>query len=152
MQSKYINDFSSFTKKDNYIYVYVRVSTNLQSTDTQLLEIYNYCEKERLYPPVENIFSDDGISGYKVSWKDRKIGIIINEKCKKEDIIILPELSRAGRNIHEVNEIIKVYLDKKILLIDVKNNIKFNESLQSSIMGQIYDMVSLIERTQISEE
>ena len=74
-ENKYIKIFDGF--KQQYDNVYVRVSTNLQSIDNQLLEVYNYCDKERIYPPKKNIYYDEGISGYKVYRKDRKIYDII---------------------------------------------------------------------------
>ena len=150
MNKKYLDLFDNFIQHDDNVYVYVRVSTNLQSIDNQLLEVFNYCEKERIYPPKKNIYYDEGISGYKVSWKDRKIYDIIS-KCKKNDIIILPELSRAGRNMYEVNEIIAHCKNNNITLIDVKNKIKFDGQLHSAILGQLYGMFSLIERNLISE-
>lgn len=149
-ENKYLKMFDDFKQRDDNVYVYVRVSTNMQSIDNQLLEVYNYCEKERIYPPKKNIYYDEGISGYKVSWKDRKIYDVIT-KCKKNDIIILPELSRAGRNMYEVNEIIAHCKNNNITLIDVKNKIKFDGQLHSAILGQLYGMFSLIERNLISE-
>jgi hypothetical protein len=38
--------FDDFKQQDD---VYVRVSTTLQSVNNQLLEVYNYCDKERIY-------------------------------------------------------------------------------------------------------
>ena len=147
---KYIDLFKNFSNTDKNIFAYTRVSTTLQTIDTQLLEIYNYCEKEKLYPPLENIYNDEGISGYKVSWKKRKLGIII-EKCKKGSIIIIPELSRIGRNMYENNDFLKHCNDHNIILIDIKNNIKYDGSFQSQIMGQLYGMVCNMERKAISD-
>ena len=149
MDTKYIDLFSSFKDTKDNIYVYVRVSTDLQNTDGQLFEVYNYCKKELLYPPIKNIYVDHAVSGYKVSYKDRKIGEILN-KCKKESIIIVPEISRMARNMFEISEIIKYCCDNKILIIDIKNNIKYDGSIQSLLMSQVYGMVALLEREQIS--
>lgn len=150
MDTKYIDLFGSFTDTNDTIYVYVRVSTDLQSTDGQLFEVYNYCKKESLYPPIKNIYVDNGVSGFKISYKDRKIGEILN-KCKKGDTIIIPEISRIARNMYEVSEVLKHCCDSKILIIDIKNNVRYDGSMQSQLMGQLYGIVSLIERTQISE-
>lgn len=150
MDTKYLDLFRSFNETNQNIYVYVRVSTDLQNTDGQLFEVYNYCKKELLYPPINNIYIDHGISGFKISYKDRKIGEII-KKCKKGDTIIVPEISRIARNLYEVSEVLKHCLDNKILVIDIKNNVKYDGSLQSQLMGQVFGIVSLVERTQISE-
>lgn len=149
METKYLDLFKTLEDQKDNIYVYVRVSTDLQNTDGQLFEVFNYCKKEKLHPIVQNIYVDNGISGYKVSYKDRKIGEILN-KCKKESIIIVPELSRMSRNMFESSEIIKFCMDNKITIVDIKNNIKYDGSLQSQLMSQIYGMVSLLEREAIS--
>lgn len=150
MNIRFIDKIKSWENKTNNVFVYCRVSTDLQTTESQLFEITNYCEKEKIYPPLENFYTDDGISGFKFSWKKRKIGMIV-DKCKKGDTIILPELSRAGRNMHEQNEFLKHCIDNKIILIDIKNNIKYDGSINSQIMGQIINMVCFMERTAISE-
>lgn len=153
METKYIDLFKDLEDKKDNIYVYCRVSTDLQSTDGQLFEVFNYCKKEKLHPIIENIYVDNGISGYKVSYKNRKIGEILN-KCKelgkKDSIIIVPELSRMSRNMFESSEIIKFCMDNKITIVDIKNSIKYDGSLQSQLMSQIYGMVSLLEREAIS--
>ena len=150
MDTKYLDLFGSFENPNDTIYVYVRVSTDMQNTDGQLFEVYNYCKKESLYPPIKNIYIDHGISGYKISYKDRKIGEIIN-KCKKGDTIIIPEISRIARNMYEVSEVLKYCCDTKILVIDIKNNVRYDGSVQSQLIGQVYGMVALLERNQISE-
>ena len=153
METKYIDLFKDLEDKKDNIYVYCRVSTSLQDTAGQLFEVFNYCKKEKLHPIIENIYVDNGISGYKVSYKNRKIGEILN-KCKelgkKDSIIIVPELSRMSRNMFESSEIIKFCMDNKITIVDIKNSIKYDGSLQSQLMSQIYGMVSLLEREAIS--
>jgi len=150
IDTKYIDQFKTFTDTKDSIYVYVRVSTDMQNTDGQLFEVYNYCKKESLYPPIQNIYVDHAVSGYKISYKDRKIGEILT-KCKKGDIIIVPEISRMARNMYEISEIIKHCCDNKILILDIKNSVKYDGSIQSQLMGQVYGMVALLERNQISE-
>lgn len=150
MDTKYLDLFGSFENPNDTIYVYVRVSTDMQNTDGQLFEVYNYCKKESLYPPIKNIYIDHGISGYKISYKDRKIGIILKQ-CKKGDTIIIPEISRIARNMYEVSEVLKYCCDTKILVIDIKNGIKYDGSVTTQLMGQVYGMVALLERNQISE-
>jgi len=146
----YLRKFDEFPSFDNNIYVYCRVSTDLQTTDTQLLEIYNFCLKERIYPPSKNVFSDDGISGYKVSWKKRKI-YEIAQKLKKGDMVIVPEISRLSRKMDELNEIVKFFNDNGVTLIGIKNNLRLDGSLSSKILCQVLTMVSEIERDQISK-
>ena len=151
METKYLDLFKTLEDKKDNIFTYCRVSTDMQCSDSQLFEVFNYCKKEKLHPIIENIYVDNGISGYKVSYKDRKIGEILNKcKSKKDCIIIVPELSRMSRNMFECSEIIKFCMDNKIIIIDLKNNVRYDGSIQSQIMSQVYGMISLLEREAIS--
>lgn len=144
-----LTQFDEFPNIDNHIYVYIRVSTDKQDINAQLIEVYNYCAKERLYPPSKNIYIEQGISGT-VLWRDRKIFNIV-ESSKKDDIIIVPEISRLGRNMNEVNQIIGICSEKKVIIIDIKNKLKLDGSFQSSIMASLYTIFSQMERQLISE-
>lgn len=134
---------------DNHIYAYIRISTNKQTTESQLNELNNYCESHNYNLNPQNIIIDEGVSG-SVKWTDRKINDIMN-KIKKNDIIIVPEISRIGRNMNEVNEIIAICDRNKVKIIDIKNNLTLDGSFQSNMMASLYSMFSQMERQIISE-
>jgi putative DNA-invertase from lambdoid prophage Rac len=145
-----INKFDEFPNQDNGTYIYLRVSTDKQSTDGQLKEVYEYCKKNRIYPPCKNIFIDEAVSG-KINWKERKLNDIV-EKVIKGDIIIVPELSRLGRNMMEIQSLINdLACIKKIIIIDIKNNLRLDGSFQSSIMAMILSMCAQMERELTAE-
>lgn len=144
-----IDDFDKFTTKDKHVYIYIRISTGKQDITNQLNEVYNYCLNERLYPVSANIYIDEGVSG-KVNWKERKINDIIN-MVKKNDIIIVPEISRLGRNMTEVNHIVAICNEKRVIVHDIKNKIKLDGSFQASIMANLHSMFAQMERQLISE-
>lgn len=142
--------FDEFPDKDNGTYVYVRVSTDRQSTEGQLLEVYEWCLKNRIYPPSKNIFIDEAVSG-KIKWEERKFNDIVN-LLKKGDQIIVPELSRIGRNMTEIQSLMHILVvEKKIVIHDIKNNLKLDGSFQSSIMAMLFSMCAQMERQLISE-
>lgn len=146
-----IDKFDEFPAKDNHVYCYLRVSTDKQNIDSQIKEIYDYCIKERLYPPKDNIYCDEAVSGFKVKWENRKLKLIY-DKLKKGDILIIPELSRLGRKMGEINALLHdLSSNKKIIVIDIKNNLKLDGSLQSQIMSSIFNIASELERNLISE-
>lgn len=139
------NEFDGFISHDNDIFVYLRVSTIKQSVEGQLLEVLNYCKKNRVYPPYKNIFIDEAISGAK-DWQKRKLNEIV-DMAKKGDTIIVPELSRLGRDMMSINGLINDLVNvKKITIIDIKNNLKLDGSFQSSIMSVIMNICSQMER------
>ena len=142
-------DFDRFPIHDDHVFVYLRISTDRQNITSQLNEIYNYCNLKRLYPPSVNIYMDENVSG-KVSWKKRQIATII-DKCKKGSIILTPELSRLGRNMNEVNQLIAICDETKVTIHDVKNKLVLDGTFQSSIMAQLYSIFGQMERQLISE-
>lgn len=134
--------------KEKTNYVYLRVSTDKQEIESQQLEVKKYCKDNNIVVDESNIYIDESISGT-IHWKKRKINDIIN-KMKKDDLLIVPELSRISRNMYETFEMINILQEKKCNLIAIKNNIKLDDSLQSKMMLSMYAMFSEVERNLIS--
>ena len=76
------------------IYGYIRVSTDKQTTENQRFEINNFAIEKQL--EVEE-WIEETISGTK-KLNDRKFGALL-QKIKKDDTLIVTELSRMGRKI-----------------------------------------------------
>ena len=89
-------------------------------------------------------FIEEQISG-KVSWRNRKIFAIINE-AKKDDVIIVSELSRLGRSMLEIMEILSIATQKQLKIYSVKGDWHLDGSIQSKVMAMVFSMASEIER------
>jgi DNA invertase Pin-like site-specific DNA recombinase len=87
-------------------------------------------------------FVQEKVSG-KVSWRNRKIGPILDE-LKKGDVILLSEFSRLGRSMLEVMEIIA--MQKGIRIYTVKGAWQLDDSIQSKVMAMVFAMASEIDR------
>lgn len=131
------------------IYIYIRVSTSKQECASQILEVQNYCIKNSYIPPEENIYIDENTSGT-IPWKKRKLKYII-ENLKKNDIIIVPEISRLGRNMYENSEIFNICKNLDVKIIIIKHNMVFDGSFNSGMMVSFYSMFSEMEKNLISE-
>lgn len=145
---EYLKQFDEFKDKDLKTYVYARVSTNKQTLSGQLKEIYNFCVNNRMYPPRENIYYDWAKSG-KIDWDKRELNKIVERvrESKKTGIMIIPELSRLGRNMGQINGLIEELVNKyNITIIDIKNNLKMDGSLQSKILSTIMNICAELER------
>ena len=124
---------------------YLRISTvdqDIEKNKSDILKLAN--EKRRGY--VE--FIEEQISG-KVSWRNRKIFAIINE-AKKDDVIIVSELSRLGRSMLEIMEILSIATQKQLKIYSVKGDWHLDGSIQSKVMAMVFSMASEIERDLIS--
>ena len=124
---------------------YLRVSSPQQDTEKNKADILKFAN-ERTFGHVK--FIEEKISGKK-SWKERKIFNIIND-LGKNDRLIVPELSRLGRSMLEVIEIIAVAKEKNINVYSVKGPWELNGTITSKVMCMVFAMVAEIEHDFIS--
>lgn len=124
---------------------YLRISTVDQDIEKNKSDILKLDNEKRL-GYVE--FIEEQISG-KVSWRNRKIFAIINE-AKKDDVIIVSELSRLGRSMLEIMEILSIATQKQLKIYSVKGDWHLDGSIQSKVMAMVFSMASEIERDLIS--
>ena len=130
----------------NRTYAYIRVSTDKQDTENQRFEILKYANDKKL-GNVE--FIEETISGRK-SWKERQLGKLV-EKIQKGDILIVTELSRLGRSMLEIMELLSILLRKGVELHVVKNNQILKDDLQSKVFAMAFSIAAEIERELISQ-
>lgn len=127
-------------------YSYLRVSTLEQDTEKNKLEILKFANSKKL-GNVE--FVEEQISG-KSNFKKRQLGTLL-EKMQKDDILIVPELSRIARSITQIFEVIEIVKEKGIVLYSLKENFCSNDkSITSTVATTIFALVAQIERDLIS--
>lgn len=130
----------------NRTVAYLRVSTidqNLEKNKADILHLAN----DKNLGRVE--FIEEKISG-KVSWRQRKIGPLLNE-LKKGDTILLSEFSRLGRSMLECMEIISIAVEKEIKIYTVKGGWQLDDTIHSKVMAMVFSMAAEIERDLISK-
>ncbi len=124
---------------------YLRVSTVSQDLEKNKTDILKYANDNKL----GNVdFVEEVVSG-KVSWKARKIKEVI-DSLGKDDWLIVAELSRLGRSMLEIMEIIGEAKRQEINIHAIKNNWTLNGSIESKILLMVFSMASEIERDLIS--
>lgn len=127
-------------------FAYLRVSTLLQDTEKNKLEILKFANSKKL-GNVE--FIEEQISG-RANFKNRQLGVLL-EKMKKDDVLIVSELSRIARSITQIFEVIEITKQKGIILYSLKENFTNNEqSITSTVASTIFALVAQIERDLIS--
>jgi DNA invertase Pin-like site-specific DNA recombinase len=125
---------------------YLRVSTVEQDTEKNKMEILKMAN-EKDFGQV--LFVEEKASGKK-SWKERKIHQIINDLAEG-DRLIVPELSRLGRSMLEIMEILSIARQKGICIYAVKGGWELNGTIQSKVMAMAFSIASEIERDLISK-
>jgi len=133
-------------KRERNLYAYIRVSTGNQELDNQKYAILKYANEKKL-GNVE--FIEETVSG-KVSWKKRDLKNLV-DNLEEGDILIVSELSRLGRSMLEIMELLTILLEKKVNVHVVKGNYEFKDDLQSKIITFVFSLASEIERELISQ-
>lgn len=130
------------------VYGYLRVSTNEQENEKFKVDILMYSNKHDL-GKVE--FWEEKISGRK-NWKERELGNLLINICKKGDLILIPEISRISRSISQIYEIITFCQNKDITLHFLKQNLVItqNPDMTTKVMLSTFSLISEMEREFIS--
>jgi DNA invertase Pin-like site-specific DNA recombinase len=126
---------------------YLRVSTidqDLEKNKADILKLAN----DKNFGKVE--FIEEKASGYKTGWKDRKVKKIIDD-LEKGDRLIVPEMSRLGRSMLDILQLLSICKEKGIDVHAVKGNWSLNGTIESKIVMTIYAMAAEIERDLISQ-
>lgn len=127
-------------------FAYLRVSTLEQNTEKNKLDVLKFANAKKL-GNVE--FVEEQISG-KANFKNRQLGALL-DKMQKEDVLIVPELSRIARSITQIFEVIDITKQKGIILYSIKEDFSNNDkSITSTVTTTIFALVAQIERDLIS--
>lgn len=125
---------------------YLRISTLEQDIEKNKSDILIFAHNRKL---GQVDFIDETVTG-KVSWKKRKLFNVM-EGLNKGDTLIVSELSRLGRSMLEIMEILSVSMQKGINVYAIKGDWKLDSSIQSKVVAMAFSMASEIERDLISQ-
>lgn len=127
-------------------YGYIRVSSDKQTVENQRFEIEKFA--------IQNCITIDGwieetISGTK-NYDKRKLGSLL-KKVQKDDLIICAELSRLGRNLFMIMEILNICMTKECKVWTIKDGYRLGEDIQSKVLAFAFGLSAEIERNLISQ-
>lgn len=128
------------------IYGYIRVSSDKQTVENQRFEISNFCMKEGL---IVDGWIEETISGTK-SYDKRKLGNLLKH-IKKDDLVICSELSRLGRSLFMIMDILNICMNKEAKVWTIKDNYRLGEDIQSKVLAFAFGLSAEIERNLISQ-
>ncbi|MBQ9173958.1 MAG: master DNA invertase Mpi family serine-type recombinase [Bacteroidales bacterium] len=128
------------------VYGYIRVSSDKQTVENQRFEINNFCLKNSL---EINGWIEETISGTK-NYTKRELGKLL-KRVKKDDLIICAELSRLGRNLFMIMEILNICMNKECKVWTIKDNYRLGEDIQSKVLAFAFGLSAEIERNLISQ-
>jgi len=128
------------------VYGYIRVSTDKQTVENQRFEIERYAEKECL--KIDG-WIEETTSGTK-NYTKRELGRLL-KKVRKGDLIICAELSRLGRNLFMIMEILNICMNKGCKVWTIKDGYRLGDDIQSKVLAFAFGLSAEIERNLISQ-
>jgi len=128
------------------IFAYIRVSTDQQIVENQRFEILKFANKKKIH--VEK-WIEETVSGTK-KYQSRKLGKLL-QNLKKEDILIVSELSRLGRNLMEVMSILHDCMQREIKVYAIKEGYELGNNINSKVLAFAFSLSAEIERNLISQ-
>ena len=127
-------------------YGYIRVSSDKQTVENQRFEISRFAELEGI---VIDGWIEETISGTK-NYDKRELGKLL-KKVKKDDLIICAELSRLGRNLFMIMEILHICMNRECRVWTIKDGYRLGDDIQSKVLAFAFGLSAEIERNLISQ-
>lgn len=128
------------------VYGYIRVSSDKQTVENQRFEINKFCERQSM--KVDD-WIEETISGTK-AYDKRELGKLLN-KVAQDDLIICAELSRLGRNLFMIMEILNICMTKGCKVWTIKDGYRLGDDIQSKVLAFAFGLSAEIERNLISQ-
>lgn len=128
------------------IYGYIRVSSDKQTVENQRFEIEKFCKGSEI--KIEG-WIEETISGTK-NYDKRKLGKLLRT-IKANDLIICSELSRLGRSLFMIMDILNICLSKEARVWTIKDNYRLGDDIQSKVLAFAFGLSAEIERNLISQ-
>jgi DNA invertase Pin-like site-specific DNA recombinase len=127
-------------------YGYIRVSSDKQTVENQRFEIQKFAKANSI---KINGWIEETISGTK-DYHERELGELL-ERIEKNDLIICAELSRLGRTLFMIMEILSLCMKKGCKVWTIKDGYRLGDDIQSKVLAFAFGLSAEIERTLISQ-
>lgn len=129
------------------IYGYLRVSSDKQDVESQKQGVVAFAQEKGW--AIEEYITDEGVSGGKDPSK-RNLGPLL-EKVNKGDIIICSEISRLGRDLYMVMDILHFCMKQECVIYTVKDRFVLGDDIQSKVLAFAFGLAAEIERQMIRQ-
>lgn len=129
------------------IYGYLRVSSDEQDVNSQKQGVEQFA-KERNWN-IDKYITDEGVSGGKDPDK-RNLGPLL-QLLNKDDVIICSEISRLGRDLYMVMDILHYCMEKGCIIYTVKDKFVLGDDIQSKVLAFAFGLSAEIERQMIMQ-
>lgn len=128
------------------IYGYIRVSSDKQTVENQRFEIIQFADSNGM--KIDG-WIEETISGT-LQYDKRELGKLM-ERVEKGDMILCSELSRLGRNLFMIMEILNQCMQRECIVWTIKDGYRLGDDIQSKVLAFAFGLSAEIERNLISQ-
>ena len=127
-------------------FAYIRVSTDKQTVENQRYEILKLADEKKIQ--IDEWIEETISSTKKIN--ERQLGQLLN-RLKSEDIILVSELSRIGRNLMEIMRFLHDCMEQDIKVYTCKERYELGNNINSKVLAFAFGLSAEIERQLISQ-
>ncbi len=127
-------------------FAYIRVSTDKQTVENQRFEILKLADEKKIQ--IDE-WIEETISGAK-KITERQLGQLLN-RLKPEDIIMVSELSRIGRNLMEIMKFLHDCMEQDVKVYTCKDRYELGNNINSKVLAFAFGLSAEIEHQLISQ-
>jgi len=128
------------------IYAYLRISTDKQTVENQRFEILKFAQQRDLHISK---WVEETISSRK-ELTARTFGKLL-AKLNTDDILIVSEISRMGRNLMQIMSILNQCMERQVRVFAIKEGYELGDNINSKVLAFAFGLSAEIERTLISQ-
>jgi DNA invertase Pin-like site-specific DNA recombinase len=127
---------------------YIRISTGGQDLNSQRLAILDYAHRQGLRVDT---FVEARVSSRRTAVK-RGLHTVL-EQVHAGDLLLVSELSRLGRSVGQIIQLVDRLITQRVRLVAIKEHIQLDgaQDLQTKVMITMFGLFAEIERDLIAE-
>jgi DNA invertase Pin-like site-specific DNA recombinase len=127
---------------------YLRISTGGQGLESQRLAILDYAHRHGLM--VQTLVEAQASSRH--AGARRGVDMLL-EQVHAGDLILVSELSRLGRSVGQISQLVDRLLKQQVQLVAIKEHMRLNgtQDLQTKVLITLFGLFAEIERDLIAE-
>lgn len=129
------------------IYGYLRVSSDEQDVNSQKQGVDGFAADKGWR--IDEYITDEGVSGGKDPDR-RNLGPLL-KKLKDGDVVISSEISRLGRDLYMVMDILHFCMERGVIIHTVKDRFTLGDDVQSKVLAFAFGLSAEIERQMIRQ-
>lgn len=129
------------------IYGYLRVSSDEQDVNSQKQGVDKFATDKGWQ--IDKYITDEGVSGGKDPDK-RNLGPLL-KLLQKDDVIISSEISRLGRDLYMIMDILHFCMERGCVIYTVKDKFVLGDDIQSKVLAFAFGLSAEIERQMIRQ-